>query len=78
MGTSNHGHLLLFDRKRHGEIPETIQLAAGGRGPQYNQGKRGEGTFMGRPIPGYCRGARRPNSAGIMSILISIWSGAEL
>ena len=43
--TSNHIHLLVFDRGGRHVIPKSIQLVAGRTGQEYNERKRRKGAF---------------------------------
>jgi putative transposase len=45
MVTSNHVHLLVFDRGEREVIPRSMQLIAGRTGQQYNHRKRRKGAF---------------------------------
>jgi len=45
MATSNHIHLLVFDRAEREVIPRSIQLIAGRTGQEYNQRKKRKGAF---------------------------------
>ncbi len=45
MATSNHIHLLVFDRAEREVIPRSMQLIAGRTGQQYNQRKKRKGAF---------------------------------
>ncbi len=45
MATSNHIHLLVFDRDERQVIPRSMQLIAGRTGQEYNQRKRRKGAF---------------------------------
>jgi putative transposase len=45
MVTSNHVHLLAFDNGGHNVIPDSIKLAAGRTGQEYNIRKNRKGAF---------------------------------
>jgi putative transposase len=45
MATSNHIHLLVFDRTAREVIPRSMQLIAGRTGQEYNQRKKRKGAF---------------------------------
>ena len=45
MVTSNHIHLLVFDREGEEVIPKSIQLVAGRTAQQYNERKSRKGAF---------------------------------
>ena len=45
MATSNHIHLLVFDRAEREVIPKSMQLVAGRTGQEYNQRKKRKGAF---------------------------------
>ena len=45
MVTSNHIHLLVYDREGGDVIPKSIQLVAGRSGQQYNQRKQRRGAY---------------------------------
>jgi putative transposase len=45
MATSNHIHLLVFDRAEREVIPRSMQLIAGRTGQEYNQRKKRKGAF---------------------------------
>jgi putative transposase len=45
MVTSNHIHLLVFDRDEPKVIPRSMQLVAGRTGQEYNQRKKRKGAF---------------------------------
>jgi len=45
MATSNHIHLLIYDRDGGGVIPKSVQLAAGRTAQEYNQRKRRKGAY---------------------------------
>ena len=45
MATSNHIHLLVYDRGGREVIPKSIQLAAGRTAQEYNQRKRRKGAY---------------------------------
>jgi len=45
MVTSNHIHLLIFDRGEREVIPKSMQLVAGRTGQEYNQRKKRKGAF---------------------------------
>jgi putative transposase len=42
--TSNHVHLLVYDKDDGGTIPKSIQLLAGRTGQEYNQRKKRNGS----------------------------------
>ena len=43
--TSNHVHLMVYDKDGEGRIPKSIQLLAGRTGQEYNQRKKRKGAF---------------------------------
>jgi putative transposase len=45
MATSNHIHLLVFDRDEREVIPRSMQLVAGRTGQEYNMRKKRKGAF---------------------------------
>jgi hypothetical protein len=45
MATSNHVHLLIYDREGGEVIPKSVQLAAGRTAQEYNQRKRRRGAY---------------------------------
>jgi putative transposase len=45
MATSNHIHLLIYDREGGEVIPKSVQLAAGRIAQEYNQRKRRKGAY---------------------------------
>ena len=45
MATSNHVHLLIYDRDGGEVIPKSVQLAAGRAAQEYNQRKRRKGAY---------------------------------
>jgi Transposase IS200 like len=45
IATSNHIHLLVFDRGEREVIPRSMQLVAGRTGQQYNQRRNRKGAF---------------------------------
>ena len=45
MATSNHIHLLIYDRDGGGVIPKSVQLTAGRTAQEYNQRKRRKGAY---------------------------------
>lgn len=45
MATSNHIHLLVFDRAEGDVIPRSMQLVAGRTGQEYNERKNRKGAF---------------------------------
>ena len=45
MVTSNHIHLLVYDREGRDVIPDSMQLAAGRSGQEYNHRKQRKGAY---------------------------------
>ena len=48
--TSNHIHLLVYDKNGGYVIADSMQLIAGRTGQEYNKRKNRHGDFLGRPL----------------------------
>lgn len=51
--TSNHIHLLLYDKGKEQAIPRTLQLIAGRTGQEFNQRKGRQGAFWDCPVDSF-------------------------